>query len=746
MPQSQTPATQPQPQRENVVDLGGKDLADSSGLPEYQYQALDPAKDQFRLVTILPDQPNQPIRLRISPAPLSQAAQGPASRQLHLDQIRGSLPKGWGVYKTLEGRVFFTNPNFLDNGTYTAWRHPDPSYPREYYEEARNDINQASVKYEALSYVWGLEPTLENAIVEDAMFGRTRLNLRAGLANALRHLRYVDKPRTMWIDALCINQNDLKERSTQVLHMGEIYQLAVRVVIWLGPTADDSNIAMSNLDYLGSQLEVSQQGNVFPRPGCQQPRWSHAATDLPYSNQIWESLYHLFARPWFSRLWVLQEAQLANESSVVKCGEDEVTWPVFRRAVISINANSNGPSRGLRRLLRYADESANLLYAYTMDQLLNITCWRESSDPKDKIYGIMSISPPAFVSQLRPDYSLSLKEVYKRTFLTYVNQYKRLTLLKYCGRPKPSWPTWIPDWTYRLDAWSDNWGFQAGGVSMSESAVSDLGDVFHATGLCLARVAAVHRPKINAVDDLADYLREAGLTTTEDIAYAGGGSLLDAYLHTFSFGTLNDRIPGRGDWKPTISQWKSHLMCGSQGSPRANVYGRFGDRVANLINLYSIMVLERGYVGLGPRDTHAGDFVHVILGCEVPTVLRPIPGKGFAVIGQSYVHGIMEGEALLGPLPSPWVVKVRADSDGKYRPRYVNMDLNIEARDDPRLVNTPMPPEWERIEHTWNRDDPLNVVKLRNRLTTEETNADPRMLPAALRARGFTRFVSQLIS
>ncbi|RYP30972.1 hypothetical protein DL767_005979 [Monosporascus sp. MG133] len=736
MRQSQTPATQPQPQTENMVDLGGKDLADSSGLPEYQYQVLDPAKDQLRLITILPDQRDRPIRLHISHALLPQAAQGPASRQLHLDQIRASLPKGWGVYRTLEGRVFFTSPNVSEDGNYTAWRHPDPCYPREYYEEAQNEVDQASFQYEALSYVWGSEPTLENAIVEDEFFGRTRLNLRPGLAHALKHLRKVDKPRTMWIDALCINQNDLEERSTQLLHMGEIYKLAVRVIIWLGPTADESNTAMSNLDYLGSQLEISRQGNVFPRPGCQQPRWSYAATDLPYSDQIWESLYHLFARPWFSRLWVLQEAQLANESSVVKCGEDEVTWPVFRRAVICLNAKSNGPSRGLRRLLRYADESANLLHEYTLDQLLNITCWRENSDSKDKIYGIMSISPPAFVSQLRPDYSLSLMDVYKRALLTYVNQYKRLSLLKYCGRPKPLWPTWIPDWTHQWDATSDNWGFQAAGVSMSESVVNAPGDVFEATGLCFARVAAVQGPRINDVDDLADYLREAGLTTTEDIAYAGGGSLLDAYLHTFSFGTLNDRIPGRGNWKPTISQWKPHLMCGSQGSPRANLYGRFGDRVVNLINRYSIMVLERGYIGLGPRDTRVGDLVHVILGCELPTVLRPIPGKGFAVIGESYVHGIMEGEALLGPLPSPWAVNVRADADGKYRPRYVNVDLNIEARDDPRLVNTPVPPEWERIEHTWNRDDPLNAVKFRNRFTSEETNSDPRMLPAALRARG----------
>lgn len=131
-----------------------------------------------------------------------------------------------------------------------------------------------------------------------------------------------------------------------------------------------------------------------------------------------------------------------------------------------------------------------------------------------------------------------------------------------------------------------------------------------------------------------------------------------------------------------------------------------------------------------------GDCICVVLGCELPLVIRPAHKNRFTVVGQCYVHGIMQGEALLCLLPPPWADKVKIDSDGQYRPRHVNAETNLETRYDPRLASVPVAPEWEEIGITWNRDDPLNVVIYKNRITDEEINSDSRLLPHTFAARG----------
>ncbi|PVH78200.1 hypothetical protein DL98DRAFT_377834, partial [Cadophora sp. DSE1049] len=87
--------------------------------------------------------------------------------------------------------------------------------------------------YEALSYAWGVE-SLEHTIQCSGM----KIQITANLDDALRQLRYPDRPRLLWVDAISINQDDLAERSRQVRIMREIYTNAAQVVIWLGPAAE----------------------------------------------------------------------------------------------------------------------------------------------------------------------------------------------------------------------------------------------------------------------------------------------------------------------------------------------------------------------------------------------------------------------------------------------------------------------------------------------------------------------------
>lgn len=90
-------------------------------------------------------------------------------------------------------------------------------------------------EFEALSYVWGDASIQETIIFNGITFPVTR-----NLAIALRYLRLPDKPRRIWIDALCINQKDTSERNSQVAMMGGIYASAKPVLIWLGESSETS--------------------------------------------------------------------------------------------------------------------------------------------------------------------------------------------------------------------------------------------------------------------------------------------------------------------------------------------------------------------------------------------------------------------------------------------------------------------------------------------------------------------------
>ena len=105
--------------------------------------------------------------------------------------------------------------------------------------------------YEALSYVWGDRESPKTISIDGCVQEVTE-NLEA----ALQQLRLSDAPRRLWVDALCINQEDSKEKSHQIQKMRHIYRRASGVLVWLGNEADRSDEAMLLLEEFGSWLET----------------------------------------------------------------------------------------------------------------------------------------------------------------------------------------------------------------------------------------------------------------------------------------------------------------------------------------------------------------------------------------------------------------------------------------------------------------------------------------------------------
>ncbi|KAF8863011.1 hypothetical protein BDZ45DRAFT_738690 [Acephala macrosclerotiorum] len=133
------------------------------------------------------------------------------------------------------------------------------------------------------------------------------------------------------------------------------------------------------------------------------------------------------------------------------------------------------------------------------------------------------------------------------------------------------------------------------------------------------------------------------------------------------------------------------------------------------------------------ESVRKGDIVCVLLGTNLPTILRPnLPGTTFSIIGHCYIHGLMHGEALLGPVPKPWVAKRRMNWRGGHEAcsEHTMSEEVVDMTEDPHLYSGS--DDWERLEN----DDPHRIQKWKNHETGEVVNSDPRLSPDALIERG----------
>lgn len=136
---------------------------------------------------------------------------------------------------------------------------------------------------------------------------------------------------------ICVDQRNMKERGYQVLRMADIYSLASRVVVWLGPERDDSTLAIRELDALGSTIEVEwDTKRIKPLSGDKYERWVEEPLPFAGHRRVLVSIESLLDRSWFQRLWIVQEVQLANSGALVICGEETMLWDTLRYAIVCL--------------------------------------------------------------------------------------------------------------------------------------------------------------------------------------------------------------------------------------------------------------------------------------------------------------------------------------------------------------------------------------------------------------------------
>ncbi|KAL1602456.1 hypothetical protein SLS60_005872 [Paraconiothyrium brasiliense] len=364
--------------------------------------------------------------------------------------------------------------------------------------------------FEGLSYCWGDRTNQHFIECNERPFPVTN-----NLESALRRLRYPDRVRVLWIDAICINQDDPGERSVQVVFMRDIYRRAERVLVWLGPSADDSGLAYRTLRRLSKYWpEMVERWSVDPmsvvklgpyRKTLQRlcgPEGVAQNDDIETDErfqllpQEFAALRAVLERPWWTRVWVIQEVCVATTVTMI-CGHDTLSWDDLSSGyVVAMGASGmmarigatpwSACCRGLYQLKFAFDrkhqqrkdsaeksaEAVSLRGSFnTIDmlQMTRITAAFRASMPHDKIYGIVGLvdlHPDEDGLSIVPNYELSVAECYQNAALTIMKKSGDLRLLEdavFLSLMKPrldGLPSWVPDWSLDISTtWEGaGWG------------------------------------------------------------------------------------------------------------------------------------------------------------------------------------------------------------------------------------------------------------------------------------------------
>ncbi|KAL7905894.1 heterokaryon incompatibility protein domain-containing protein [Trichoderma velutinum] len=590
-------------------------------------------------------------------------------------------------------------------------------HPARFNDDICLDLYESTIdtkntpQYEALSYVWGPkeDPVTVYMGKEQSTFGVTPY-----LYKALKHLRYEDKSRIIWIDAICINQTDNAERSAQVAIMGDIYRQAKQVVVWLGSEENQSSHALSLLDSLGEKVRVDwDTGAITPSSNdAGDKHWADKYASLPYDKKDLESLTNLFQRQWFERLWIRQEIILSRDA-VVQCGLQIIPWKRFRRALFVIagkDFSSVRPGSELSNWITVIRPRLRLLYqvcttkSTTFGDLRYNFGLSRCQDPRDRIYGVLSILDEREQSLgIVPDYSKETQVIYRDVVVRYIKSLRELNILLQCEPVAPfDSLTWVPDWSVPSVnkpplAWT------AAASSQLMAHVEIRGETFCIAGKIIDKIKNVinfESKKLEGPLDVLEALRTIIPATADETPYPTGDTLLEAYVRTMVRDYLKDililpnvvlNVPTRAKAVECVRAILSAEPTTLQEMLQDPVVSFISGFAAESLSRYSFFITEKGYIGLGRLgQIQAGDNVCALLGCDYPMVIRPCGTGQNHLIGESFVHGFMYGEAFLGPLPPQFCLSPMqhtSPAGSKLLRAYLDRETDVRQPEDPRLAH-----------------------------------------------------------
>jgi hypothetical protein len=315
------------------------------------------------------------------------------------------------------------------------------------------------MKYTALSYTWGKpDPSTDTTIDCEGH----KLKITGSLATALKQFRKTDHSILLWIDQICINQQDKKEKVQQIPLMSSIYQFAINTAIWLGEADSGSTSAMLLLEDVDARLQFNQAIDISPD--------DFEEHQLPgKTSEKWQHLMNLLARQWFSRLWIIQEVVLSRDPWVL-CGDYNAHWSTIDNGCNTLA--TSGISNWLYRNFSAFDSLGTKLNGRgdicksivdlsleksahdggpkpPLRTLLISTRDAEATDNRDKVYGLLGICARVDLASVDISYDddWTVPKLYHDMTVKFLRSNVGLewSMLS-VDHESSDLPSWVPDW------------------------------------------------------------------------------------------------------------------------------------------------------------------------------------------------------------------------------------------------------------------------------------------------------------
>lgn len=540
------------------------------------------------------------------------------------------------------------------------------------------------VEFEALSYTWG-----DSKRLCVAKCNGVDVSIRANLCSALQNLRHEHKPRVLWIDGLCINQQDFSERKAQVLLMGKIYDTASSVAVWLGDEAVDSAKGMELMKKLSATSKSTDASLLAHLPINS---WADLKPlDLPaYGSSDWNAIDALFWRPWFRRMWIIQEISLAKKATV-HCGSDWISWDELIGAVEFLCSSRISGMVGIAVGTNLVYQLARVWRSYKstkvwLHTLLINSLDSAATDPRDHIYALLGLASDATTRNIEVNYRMEVSDLFTSVAIQMVQREECLNVLNSCSEARPpvtpKLPSWVPDWaswsrarsilnlptTSSFDAtrgsrhtsqFSSNRQLCGRGYEIDEIQYSTKSIMIIPTFETepMSRMIGEGNLKLFRNNIYAGIFMHRETLAAKLATYPTGEDIPTAYSTTLiaSHRIFSPDAPSMAElyaatrldllypWR-VPPQWNREASP-SKKEPRHNAtYGEYVAAVYRVLPNRKFCLSRKGYMGLMPLEAENGDKIVLLSGGRTPYVVRKAKSGMWSFRGECYLHGMMHGE------------------------------------------------------------------------------------------------------
>jgi hypothetical protein len=517
-------------------------------------------------------------------------------------------------------------------------------------------------------------------------FGQARDNLRSFTGLMLLVLFRNSRDLSLIPFQICINQSDDTEKSAQVRMMGDIYERASEVIVWLGLEDSHCTFAFTSIqaisdasiltqDELLSATWTSQEGNQAAAEQKYIARGKAGLSALLGSfdfHAIVEAVQFILERPWWHRVWVIQELVLAQRA-VLQCGRLVLSWNNFayflnfcdlfrfcypNDSLISALMQINGLTAPLTNA-SWLRKAGNPITMLNLLQDTNTVYKRKTSDPRDHVYALLGLASDAEELDIRPDYSKHWAEVYATTTMSLIRKHG-LTVLVYCHARQVSeighelLPSWSKDFGKIFRAPLEH---HRNPDSIFRASGSRQGSVYFHT----------HSLEVDGILGGTVVMISNHSQLSESLGDRNDLRIIREWLH----GLQSEFFQWKDDlWRVVITNriWESDSAMYPRGaedddkagwdafnSEDESALNRGNETVDNYVKSAWYILDQRclfacsdGRIGLGSCEMQPGDRIFVLLGADFPFILRHLHGNQYRLIEAAYVHGIMMGEVLDG--------------------------------------------------------------------------------------------------